>query len=51
MYILNIIDTLEEWLKPVQEWIYNHHNPLLGVAVLLAGLGAFFFLYSALHRD
>lgn len=58
MYKLSIVDTVNEWLEPVYEWmepirnwIYEHHNPLLGIAVLVIGMGAFFFLYSALHRD
>lgn len=50
--ILNILDTLQEWIEPFREFVFRHHdNPFFWVAVILIALALFFLGYSALHKD
>lgn len=51
-FIRNLSDTLNEWVRPVREWLFaNHGNPLLWFGLFLGGLALFFFTYKALHKD
>lgn len=48
----NIIDTVNSWLEPVKEWLFEHHNnPLLWLGFFLIGVAIFAIGYSALHKD
>ena len=49
--ILNFIDTIDSWLKPVKEWIRNNDNAFFVVIIFGIGLALFFFTYKALHKD
>lgn len=50
--ILSFLDTLQEWINPFREFIFEHHdNPLLWLCFIGIGLGLFFIGYSALHKE
>ena len=50
--ILNIIDTINEWIEPFRSWIMNNHdNPFLWAGLVILGLLVFTFTYNALHKD
>ncbi|MBR2833265.1 MAG: hypothetical protein IKE75_02410 [Bacilli bacterium] len=52
MTLLNIIDTLNEWVKPFKDFVdTNHNNPLMWIGFLLVGIAIFSMTYSALHKD
>ena len=50
--LLNIFDTIEEWFKPVKEWIIAHGNSwwfwtaVIGIALLIFGA-----VYAALSKN
>lgn len=50
--ILNFLDTLQEWIEPIREFIFKHHdNPIFWVIIILIALAVFFLGYSALHKE
>lgn len=50
--ILNFFDTLQEWIEPFKEFIFEHHNnPIFWLALFLIGLATFFLTYSALNKE
>lgn len=52
MTLLNIIDKLNEWVKPFKDFVdTNHNNPVLWIAFFLIGVAVFFITYGALHKD
>ena len=52
MTLLNIIDKLNEWVKPFKDFVdANHYNPIMWLVFFLIGLAVFFGTYSALHKD
>lgn len=49
--ILNFLDTVQEWIEPFKEFVFeNHNNPLFWMAVIGIGMGVFFLTYEALNR-
>ena len=49
---LNILDTLQEWIEPFKDFVFeNHSNPLFWMAVIAVGMGTFFLTYSALNKE
>lgn len=52
MFMLSIIDTINEWLEPVKGWIMdNHDNPFMWLAFVLIGLAVFAITYNALNKN
>lgn len=50
--VLSIIDTLNEWVKPVEDFILKHGtNPFLWLGLFLTGVLIFSIVYGALHKD
>lgn len=50
--ILDFLDTLQDWIEPFREFIFEHHNnPFFWVVIILIVLAVFFIGYSALHKD
>ncbi len=50
--ILDIIETINEWIEPFRAWLEeNHSNPFLWAGLVLLGLLIFTITYNALHRD
>lgn len=50
--ILNIIDKLNEWIKPFKDFVdANHNNPVMWIVFFLIGVAVFFMTYNALHKD
>ena len=50
--VLNIIDTLEEWISPFKNFIMkNHDNPIMWFLFLLCGIALFSVVFGALHRN
>lgn len=50
--MLNVMDKLDEWVKPFKDFIIrNHNNPLLWVALVIIGLMVFGIAYNALNKD
>lgn len=49
--ILSIIDTLNKWVQPVEDFFLEHgSNPLLWLGLFLAGVLIFSIVYGALHK-
>ncbi len=47
--ILGIIDTLEEWVKPFRDFVFeNSGNPLMWLGFFLIGILVFKIVYDAL---
>lgn len=50
--ILNIVDTINEWIEPFQNWINkNHDNPIMWFGLILLGVAIFSITFSSLHRN
>ena len=50
--ILSIIDKLNEWVKPFEDFFIEHgSNPLLWLGMFLAGVFIFLIVYGALHKN
>lgn len=50
--ILTIIDTLEEWISPIKNFITkNHDNPIMWLAFFLGGIAIFSIVFGILHRN
>lgn len=48
----NVYNTVNSWLEPVKEWLFeNHNNPLLWLGFFLIGVAIFSAGYAALHKD
>lgn len=49
---LGIIDTLEEWITPVREWLFKHYsNPILWLGIFIVLLLIFKLAYVALQKE
>lgn len=49
---LSIIDSLNEWVRPIKAWLdANHSNPMMWLAFFIIGVAVFFMTYDALHKD
>lgn len=50
--ILDFLGTLQKWIEPFREFVFEHHdNPFFWVVIILIVLAVFFIGYSALHKD
>lgn len=50
--MLNIIDTLNEWIQPFKNFILkNYGNPIFWTALVIIGLLVFSFTYNALNKN
>ena len=50
--MLEIIETLEEWIQPFKDFIMeNHSNPILWVGIILLVLAVFGVVSKALDKD
>lgn len=48
----NIINTLNDWMKPLKEFIIRHQsNPLLWLALFGLGIFVFVTVYRALQKE
>lgn len=52
MYVLNIIEKLNKFMEPVDNWITEHYrNPFLWIGLFFGGLLVFFLTYDALKKE
>lgn len=52
MYILSFIDDVNNFIKPVKNWLFNNYNnPLLWLGIVIGILGIFGIAYSFVHKD
>lgn len=52
MYVLSIIDKINEWIEPFNKFISkNYGNPIMWFAFILGGIAAFTFIYDSLHGN
>lgn len=52
MYVLSFLDKLENFLRPFNEWIAEHHrNPFLWLGIFFGGLLIFAWAYDALRKE
>ena len=50
--ILSIIDKLNDFIEPFNDWIVaNHNNPFMWLAFVLIGIAVFAITYSALNKN
>ena len=48
---LNIVDDVEEFMKPVQQFINNNYsNPIFWIAIVVIVLGVFALAHLNIHR-
>lgn len=51
MYILNLVDEITKFMKPVHRWIENNYNnPVFWIGIVLIALIIFGISYSFLHK-
>ena len=52
MELLNIIDTINEWIEPFKRFVNKYHdNPVMWLLFFLIGLAIFSIVFGALHRN
>ncbi len=52
MRLLNIVDTIDEWIEPFKKFIdRNYSNPMMWFGFILLGLFIFSVVFGALHRN
>lgn len=50
--ILNFLDTLQKWIEPFRDFIFEHHNnPIFWIVIIGIVLAIFFLGYAALHKE
>lgn len=48
----SIIETLDKWMQPIQDFIVKHQsNPLLWLALFGLGILVFVSVYTALQKE